>query len=145
MMTNQPTDDRPWRLLEHTADIRLEVRGATIEDLFVNAALGLAALLAEYREVEPHREEDLLLEAETIDDLLVDWLRELLYLHETTGFVFLHAAGLELTGTAVKARVLGREMDPEEVPPSVIKAVTYHDVSVERTDRGYVTRVVFDI
>ena len=145
MMANRTAGDPRWKLLEHTADIRLEVRGATVEDLFVNAAEGFAELVAERRDTAPRREVFLSIEAETIDDLLVDWLREILYLHETSGFVCIAAEVTDLTQNALNARLRGRTKGLEERGPFVIKAVTYHDVSVEKTEGGFVARVVFDI
>jgi SHS2 domain-containing protein len=144
-MATQPKTAKGWRLLEHTADIRLEVVGGTIEDLFVNAAKGFAELVSEPRDVAPYVELDLRLQAEVIDDLLVDWLRELLFLHETRGFVFVQPEFFELAGTTLRTRFLGRELEDDEVPRFDVKAVTYHDVSVDRTDQGYVSRIVFDI
>ncbi|MDQ7782101.1 MAG: archease [Desulfomonilaceae bacterium] len=137
--------DRGWRLLEHTADIRLEIEGETLEGLFINAAKGFAQLVSEPRESLPTEEATVNLEAETVNDLLVDWLRELQFLNQTEGFVFLDAQDVEISGASFKARVLGRRLDSEELPPFDIKAVTYHDMSIERTKQGYVTRIVFDI
>ncbi len=144
-MTSGKKIDQGWRHLEHTADIRLEVVGETLEELFLNAARGFTRLTAEPLEAESSEEVDVRLEAETVDDLLVDWLRELLFLNQTEGFVFLDAQEMELTGASFKARLLGRKLAADELPPFEIKAVTYHDMSVERTAQGYVTRIVFDI
>ncbi len=144
-MTSRKKIDRGWRLLEHTADIRLEVLGETVEQLFINAARGFTDLVAEATELAPSEEVDVSLEAETVDDLLVDWLRELLYLNQAENFVFIDAQDVELTGASFKARILGRKLGSNELPPFDIKAVTYHDMSVERTTQGYMTRIVFDI
>ncbi|MFH1112956.1 MAG: archease [Pseudomonadota bacterium] len=144
MMKSEKTD-QGWRLLEHTADIRLEVEGETIEELFINAARGFAQLVAEAPAAESSEEIDVRLEAETVDDLLVDWLRELLFLNQTESFVFLEAQDIAVSGASLKARLLGRKFADDELPPFEIKAVTYHDMTIERTERGYVTRIVFDI
>lgn len=144
-MTNRTKADQGWRLLEHTADIRLEVKGGTIEELFVNAARGFTELVAEPLESAVSEEVEVCLEAETVDDLLVDWLRELLFLNQTEGFVFIAAQNVELSGASFKVRLIGRRLGSDELPPFDIKAVTYHDMSIEHTSEGYVTRVVFDI
>jgi len=144
-MTNRKKIDQKWRLLEHTADIRLEVEGETVEELFINAAKGFTQLVAEPLESAGSEEADVCLEAETVDDLLVDWLRELLFLNQTQSLVFVDAHPVVLSGATLKARILGRKLGSDELPPFDIKAVTYHDMSIERTAQGYVTRVVFDI
>jgi len=123
----------------------MEVEGASLGELFVNAAEGLRGLISEPRDAAPESELDLALEADTTEDLLVDWLRELLFLHEVQELVPVHAEILNLSPTSLKARVFFRKREPEEIPPFEIKAVTYHGLCIERTDQGYVTRIVFDV
>ncbi len=144
-MTTGKKPDRGWTLLDHTADIRMEVRGKDLEELFTNAAHGLTRLVAEESEVEPESELELALEADTVEELLVDWLRELLFVNQTRGFILIRLKMAEVSRTVLKARVLGRIRGPDEEPLAEIKAVTYHGLSVQMDDRGYSVRIVFDI
>jgi SHS2 domain-containing protein len=145
-MTKEATKIDPgWRLLEHTADIRMEVRGITKEELFLNAARGFTSLLERESGGRPDIELALRLEADNIEELLVDWLRELLYRHETQGFILISAEIEEVSDTYLKAKLAGRTRVPEEEPELEIKAVTYHGLSVQKNDAGYVVTIVFDI
>jgi SHS2 domain-containing protein len=137
--------DPGWILLDHTADIRMEVRGTDLEELFANAALGMTRLIAEESEVEPESELEFSLEAYTVEELLVDWLRELLFFNQTTGFILIQPKIVEVSRTVLKARILGRIKCPDEEPLTEIKAVTYHGLSVQVDDRGYSAKIVFDI
>ncbi len=145
-MTKEPTKTDPgWKLLEHTADIRMEVRGASKEGLFLNAARGFTGLLVGESEGLPDIELALSLKADNIEELLVDWLRELLYRHETQGFILVSAEIEEISETSLRAKLSGRTLGPEEEPEVEIKAVTYHGLSVQKNDAGYAVTIVFDI
>ena len=91
-MTKEPTKiDVGWTLLEHTADIRMAVHGSSMRELFINAAQGFTNLLAPESRGLSDTDLTLRLEADSIEELLVDWLRELLFHHETRGFILVSA------------------------------------------------------
>jgi SHS2 domain-containing protein len=134
--------DRPFREIEHTADIALWVRGAQLEDLFANAARGMAWLMATFDAHSTPLQHRLKLEAYDTESLLVGWLSELLYLGETTGRVFTGARFLELLPTRLTATVSGLSIVAHK---RLIKAVTFSDLSVVETDHGYEVTIVFDV
>ncbi len=134
-----------WTLLDHTADIRMEVHGSSVGELFLNAAQGFTNLLATEKRGVPDTELGLSLAADNIEELLVDWLRELLFHHETRGFILVSADIEELSDTALRAKLAGRTRGPEEEPEIEVKAVTYHGLSVQKNDSGYAVTIVFDI
>jgi SHS2 domain-containing protein len=145
-MTKEPTKiDVGWTLLEHTADIRMAVHGSSVGELFLNAARGFTSLLK--REFRGLTDTDLefRLEADNIEELLVDWLRELLFHHETRGFILVSADIEELSDTKLRAKLGGRTRGPKEEPEIEIKAVTYHQLSVHKNNTGYDVTIVFDI
>lgn len=145
-MMKEPTKiDVGWTLLDHTADVRMAVRGSSREGLFLNAARGFTNLLAPESRGLPDTDLKLRLEADSIEELLVDWLRELLFHHETRGFIFVSADIEELSDTILRARLAGRTRGPKEEPEIEIKAVTYHQLSVHKNDTGYDVTIVFDI
>ena len=76
------------------------------------------------------------------ESLLRDWLAELLYLHETTGEIFIEFDFKEISNTHLRADVFGTFLAQ---PQLEIKAVTYHDLKIEQTAQGYTATVVFDI
>ena len=82
--------------------------------------------------------------------MLVDWLQELLYRFETTGFVAqnaeLRVASEEEGTVALEGVLVGEAFDPERHPTKLpIKAVTYHRLAFEATEGGYFARVIFDV
>jgi SHS2 domain-containing protein len=145
-MTKEPTKiDVGWTLLDHTADIRMAVHGSSVGELFLNAARGFTSLLTRESRGLPDTHLGLHLEADSIEELLVDWLRELLFHHETRGFIFVSAYIEELSDTTLRAKLAGRTRGPEEEPEIEIKAVTYHRISIQKNDTGYDVTIVFDI
>jgi SHS2 domain-containing protein len=134
-----------WKILDHTADIRLEVRGATLKELFRNAWLGLRSVLTSDVQVVPERELSLHLDAAGTEDLLVDWLREILFHNQTRGFVPVEIEIDALSGTHLDARLKGGTPTSGRASELEIKGVTYHGLIVEKTHEGYVARIVFDI
>lgn len=123
----------------------MEVRGSTFEDLVLNAAAGLAELLDAEPEITAQMELEVLATGDGPDELLVDWLREILYQNHTQAFVPLAGEIVELTETSLKARLIGGARPVERGPSQEIKAVTYHGLSVVETDSGFVARIIFDI
>jgi SHS2 domain-containing protein len=137
--------DKGWKLLEHTADIRLEVHGATLEDLFINAALGFTDLILPDTKLTSQTEVEISLEADSAEELLVDWLRELLFLHQTRKFTMINAQMITSSETNLEAKI-SFGINPPEVEPSLeIKGVTYHGLSIIKDSEGYLAKIVFDI
>jgi SHS2 domain-containing protein len=139
------TSDEKWRLLEHTADIRMEVYGKDLRELFVNAATGLTQLLRpEGGTIASHLGE-VVLESTDAEALLVDWLREVLFCHEVRDLIFLGAETLELRPEKLAARVTWGLRPPDSELATEIKGVTYHCLSIAKRGDGYVAQVIFDI
>jgi SHS2 domain-containing protein len=75
------------------------------------------------------------------ETLLVDWLNELLYLHEMDGVVYVDFEIGEASATTLEAVVKGTE---QWLPKTAIKAVTFNDLHVAQTPQGYAATIVFD-
>ncbi len=138
--------DRGWTFLDHTADIRMEARGETLEDLFANAALGLTSLLASEPAGPADTEIDVVLEGADYEQLIVDWLREILFHYHVRGFILVQPHLTGLSENRIEARLSGiTARDEQALPGMEIKAVTYHGLSIQKTDEGYCARILFDV
>jgi SHS2 domain-containing protein len=119
-----------FELLEHTADVGIRAWGASLEEVFERATLGLAEVLGASR---PGAGEPVAVEVSAADagGLLVDWLNEVLWLREVRG-VTLAGVRVERVG---KGRASGMVAFASGGPPpdgTFVKAVTYHRLRVER-------------
>ena len=137
-----------FEFIEHTADFGLRVYGKTSEDLFENYATALFSLLTDY---QPKKmiSKKITLQGQSLAELLVDWLNELLSMFFADNFL---PSEYNLTisddkgGKILHAEIKGEKFDFENNElKREIKAATYHELKVEETDRGYVGEVIFDV
>jgi SHS2 domain-containing protein len=132
-----------YEIIDHTADWSLRIFGSDLADLFRIAAIGMSSLLVgQLSSVPLEISRDLLLEAPDAETLLVDWLSELAYLAEDEQLVFRDFELREVTNQRMAARIRGGRAPQLQ---KHIKAVTYHNLSIERTATGLTATVVFDV
>ncbi len=133
---------------DHTADLGLRVRGSDLNDLFRTAAAGLfQVIVANSAEVSPSETLHVALAAETVEELLVNWLNELIYQAET-GHRFFSRFEVRVTASPARlaAEVGGEPVDPDRhVLDHEVKAATHHGVRLEQVDDGWVAEVILDI
>jgi SHS2 domain-containing protein len=130
--------------LGHTAEIGLRIQADAPEQLFACSARAMFSLLRVLPDTtRPAAQHHVTIDSIDGESLLVDWLSELLYLHETTGAIFANCAILRWTPTHLEAQVTGY---PPSVPPAMhIKAVTYHQLMLQANADGWTAQVYFDI
>ncbi len=137
-----------FEFIEHTADLGLRVKGKTSEDLFQNYAAVLFHTLTDY---QPKKiiNRKITLQAQSLAELLVDWLNELLSIFFADGFLpkeYSLTISDDRGGKVLQAEIEGEEFDFENNQlKREIKAATYHDLKVEENDEGYVAEVIFDV
>jgi SHS2 domain-containing protein len=138
---------KPYEYVEHTADMGLLVRGKSLPDLLKNAAQGLFETIAVVDTVDETDSVEIHLTAESVEDLFVEWLGELIFQHETKEIFFKRADIHQCSETEVSATVYGEpaNFDKHEVYTE-IKSVTYHQLQVvQRSDNSWFAQVIFDL
>jgi SHS2 domain-containing protein len=132
-----------YRLLEHTADAMVEVHGKTLGELFANAAYAMFDQMTDVNKVEPKGEMKVVLQADTQERLLVDFLQELLYVNDVEDLVFSEFS-VQTDGKKLEAIVRGERFDEKKHSKrSVVKGVTYHKLDIN-LKKGTLT-VLFDV
>jgi SHS2 domain-containing protein len=141
------SEEKPYEIIDHTADIGLRVIAPTLSKLFAKAAYGLFDLMVDLGTVQDHRRESVSARADDVEGLLQSWLSELLYLYETEHIVFRRFEIVHIDETEIRAYAWGEPFRPERHQVFMqIKAVTYHGLSVRRASGGnMVAEVIFDI
>lgn len=154
-----------YRFLDHTADVGAEIEAPTLEGLFAEAAAAFTDTVTVREEVRPEVERRVEVAAEGLDELMVEWLDELLFRFETEGLLVAESrveigcrkSGWHLTkpngdrgcqgGWHLSATVRGEAYDPGRHPVKVlVKAVTFHRLEVRETEGGgWFARVIFDV
>lgn len=129
--------------MEHTADAMIEAFGKDLSERFANAAYAMFDQITDVTKVEPKGEVKILLNSDTREQLLVDFLQELLFLHDTEGFVFSEFK-VKTDGKRLEALARGETFDESRHEKrSVVKGVTYHRLEFDDWE-GKVT-VLFDV
>jgi SHS2 domain-containing protein len=138
---------QPYREIPHTADVGVEVEGASAEEALARLVLALAALLAGGGPVPVEREDEVAVSpGADLAQTAVAVLRELLYRFATGRLLpgACEVARLDSGGAALRVG-FGR-YDPERHAEGAdIKAVTYHAARFEQTGTGWRAQVLFDI
>lgn len=139
-MPTEPT----YEILEHTADVGLRARGEDLARTIENAVRALAEIIGVWHPGDGERTP---IEVESGDagGLLVDWLSEVLYLHETKNAAI---AGVEVTSADERRAEGSVTLVPLRVAPEEgvqVKAITYHQLKVERTGNGWLAEVYVDV
>ncbi len=136
---------RGYRLLPHTADIRLEVRGRDLPELFATGVTALFSLLTDRRRVRAAETRILEVTGRDLEDRLFLLLREALLLFAADRFLVRSARG-RMIPSGVTVEVSGEPFDSSRHPAfREIKAVTAHGMAVERIPGGFVARFIVDV
>ena len=135
-----------FELFEHTADLGLRVTAHSLDELLVEAARGLLAMLvANPDTVRPVQEKAFHLSADDNSLLLFDWLSELLYTFETDKLLF-SKFDLRLHDDQLSAVCRGERVDfSRHQMEHEVKAITYHGLRVEQSAEGWQAELIVDI
>ena len=147
---NINNDTRKYKFLEDVAiaDIAFEAYGKDLTELFENAALAIFELSANLKTVDAKEKIEFELENEKLDNLLYDFLSEILFLKDSKYMVFkyVHVTINEGKKNKVKAVLEGDTINPEKQQlENDIKAVTMHMFELKKEKNGYKATVVVDI
>ncbi|MGQ9493844.1 MAG: archease [Anaerolineae bacterium] len=143
-MHNQasPPTRRRYEQIEHTADLALRIYGQDLRELFANAAFAMFSQLADIQHIATPISRQVAVEGVDYESLLVNWLNELLYLHDTQREIYAVFDIQEFAPYQLKATVHG---DQNQDIHTIIKGATYHDLAIVQTAEGYEATIVFDV
>jgi SHS2 domain-containing protein len=135
-----------YERFEHTADLGLRIRAATTRQLFAEAGEALlSALVADHGSVRPRIARRFDIEGDDLEYLLVDWLRELLYVYDAEQIVFCRF-DVEIDERGLTATARGETVDQaRHMLQHEIKAITYHGLRVQPVEAGWLAEVIVDI
>lgn len=135
-----------YEVIEHTADTGVSVEGRNLEELFALVGCAMFDLMVDVSKVAPAEEATISLEAESLEELLVTWLNELLFRAEISGTFFSWFEVSFVRDNKLKALVKGEPYNQKKHPIGQgIKAATYHELQISRKNGGWFARIIFDI
>lgn len=135
-----------YELIDHTADIGIRISARDRSTLFSRAAWALFDLIGDLEAVEVRSEDQVSLQSPELETLMVMWLNELIYRHETAGLL---AREFDVTirdGFSLTARIGGETIDVarHEIFRN-IKAATYHQLEVKQAKGWWHAQIIFDV
>jgi SHS2 domain-containing protein len=137
---------KTYKLIDHTADFGIQVFGSDSQALFINAALALFDVITEMGAL--NGDDSCIISASGEDwcDLMINWLREILYLWNGKERLVKSIRILSLSENRISAKIYFDAYLPDRhTIKTEIKAVTYHQIQVKRSPSGWKARVIFDI
>lgn len=138
--------NKKFEIIEHTADVGIRAYGNTLSECFENAARGMFAIITDNSEIDSVGEYRIEVSSDNLENLLVDWLSELLFLNSAHGLVFGDfKVEIDERKVSLDGRAFGEKYDRNKHGYGTeIKAVTYHMLKVKR-EPPYEVQVLFDI
>jgi SHS2 domain-containing protein len=135
-----------FEVIDISGDAGIRAYGETLEDVFTNAAVGMYSLITDLKGIGEIKEITVTAESRSLEGLLVSWLNELVFHFDTYGFIGRKIRVKTLENHRIVAKISGEDFDPERHERRLlIKAATYHQLSMEKKEGHWVANVIFDI
>ncbi len=140
----------PYNYLEHLGDAALEATGDTLERAFAEAARGMFSLMVKAEEPMPDKDVEIEVSAGTLEELLVEFLNELLSQQGLKDLIFTNCWVREIfqLGTEYGLRGKATGVKPERVKDRLgheVKAASYLGLKVEEKAGVFRVQCVFDM
>jgi SHS2 domain-containing protein len=130
-----------------SGDYAFEARGRSIEELFTSCAEACFSAMTDLGKVDVEMSQTINVDAENIDELLFNFLAELIYLKDTEKlFLSKFEIDIDIEKYSLNSVARGERINynKHEIRTDV-KAVTYHNLQVQPTDDGFKVRVILDL
>lgn len=135
-------------ILPHTADWMVEARGLTLEEAFVEAALGSFEVIINPGEVKPILEFKIDVKAKRLMSLLYEFIEELIVLTDTEGFLLNTVEDVKISeenGDFTLTGIARGDHYKNYEVKTAIKSMTYSDMIIKEENGEYIVRVTVDI
>jgi len=131
---------------DHPADLGLEARADSLQELFEALGEGLAEQICPRRAVREEKTLRVEVRSDDLETLAVDFLAELLGMFHLGRFLVARVRVRRIDDCSVVAAVTGEDYDPARHEIALeVKAVTYHQLKIAREGEAWKARVIFDI
>lgn len=133
-----------FEYLNHTADLGIKVFGSTIKELFLNTGQAIFSTIVAGK-LNPKQQITINLDNESLEELLVDWCRELLYNFAVHRYIPVDYK-LSLQEHRLRAELRVDIFNPRQHKIKTdIKNVTYHNLEIKKVDDHYEGSIIFDV
>lgn len=137
-----------YKFLDHTADIMFEAYGSSLNKLFENSGLATEETMITLSQIKQVIKKEITLENKDIENLLYDFLAELIYLKDAELLLFskIKVKINKLNSLyKLKSELFGEKLNKTHEQKVDVKAITYHKFKIEKENNKYKSIVILDI
>lgn len=136
-----------YRTIDHISDFGLQIFASDLKTLFADAAHAMIDQITDINRLKGLNEYHVHVTGSDRSDLMVNWLREVLYLWTGEEKLVKRARILSLSENELSAEVMYDTYEPDRhIIKNEIKAVTYHQIQVKNLPDGrWMSQIIFDV
>ncbi|MGH7264383.1 MAG: archease [Candidatus Rokuibacteriota bacterium] len=135
-----------YSYFEVAADVGVRAWGPSLEECFRQCALGVFNLIVPLEAVAPAESRESSAHGDTAEALLVNWINELLFLHDVEGFAVADVQVPRREEARLHADLRGEPVDPSRHPRGIlVKAATFHQLAIDQEADQVTARLVLDV
>ena len=137
---------KPYTLIDHTADLAIEVIGSSFTELMENAGFALFDIICNPEEIAQKKEFQIQLKQESPNELLRTWLEALLEQFNINSTVYSKFSVNDENKNMFTCHAWGETIDlSKHTYHTEIKAITYHQFEVKQNKDGWIAKIIFDV
>lgn len=135
-----------YKFLEHTADVKFQAFGKTIEEAFKNSALAAKEAICGKTRIREKISRKINVKGKDLESLMYKFLEEILYLLDAENFMIsrIKKVKLDREQFKIEAEIAGDKAENYNFTNQV-KAATYNDMFVKRERGKWIAQVVLDV
>lgn len=134
-----------YRIIDVAGDVGIRAEGETLNECFINSALALYSLITDLNLVEQREIKEVEVSEENLEDLLIRFLNELIFIFDTYGFIG-SKVDLNIKEKALQAKIYGEKFNIEKHERKIlVKAATYHNFVLKKENNRWIAEIIFDI
>jgi SHS2 domain-containing protein len=137
-----------YKFLEHTADVKFQAFGNSLEQIFEQAFLALKETITKNEKIQCKIKKAIKIKGDDLENLLYKFLEEILFLLDSENFISSEVTKIEIIKHKdkfeLKAKILGDLANNCKLNNDV-KAITYNNMFVKQEKRKWICQVVLDV
>ena len=132
-----------YKIIDHTADIGIEVEGDSLEEIFFQSYKGLYEIAGIKKETTGEKGK-FEIKADTLEELLIKFLNELIY------YIYVKNKFWEIKKLEIKMNkklkiIIEGNLGKINKFEREIKAATYHNISIKKENGIFKATIIFDL
>jgi SHS2 domain-containing protein len=133
-----------FKFLEHTADVKFQAFGNSIEEAFENSALALKETICGKKKIKEVEEIKIIAKGKNNENLMYNFLEEIIYLLDAEDFLISKVKEIKINRFRLKAIITGDKASGYKFTNNV-KAVTYNEMVIKKEKGRWISQIVIDV